>query len=163
MLHNFFEDAKEYLRGGKQKGNEFERYIAECFVNCDFTIIDWSTDNHDKRRGIKVKSNSNPDLIVQDNESRQKYAVECKYRKTLEGLGSKIAELYQIENYKRFMIRTGIQTYILIGVGGKSNSPEDLYLININQLTKNQFEHGNGLERYKERPPFIFYVKDKIL
>ncbi len=159
MLNHFFEDAKEYLRGGKQKGDEFERYIAECFVNCDFTILDWSTDNYDKRRGIKVKSNSNPDLLVQDKETRQKFAVECKYRKTLEGLGSKIAEPYQIDNYRNFMNRLKIQTYILLGVGGKSNKPEDIYLIHVDSIKSNQFEGGIGLEDFKEKPPFIFYVK----
>jgi hypothetical protein len=48
------------------KGHEFESYVANLFkLKSDyFAITNWSTDHSDKRSGIKVESDSNPDFLI---------------------------------------------------------------------------------------------------
>lgn len=48
------------------KGRDFEKFVARIFSSQGdyFRILDWTKDVYDKRAGINVESNKNPDLLT---------------------------------------------------------------------------------------------------
>lgn len=65
-----------------EKGDEFERYIAELFNDELFSIVEWTTDMSRKHNRF-VESDCNPDLVIRDRKTNQIFCVECKYRSRL--------------------------------------------------------------------------------
>lgn len=116
------------------KGREFEDYVLGLFnVQEDesFVLEEWQGD---KTLGsIKPENNSNPDFVFRYND--KKFAVECKWRRKLdEDLSKELFSLKRIENYKAFSRIRKIPVTILLGVGGESCNPDQLYVIPLESI-----------------------------
>jgi len=68
-----------------EKGVDFERYVVELFRKQEkyFAIHSWTGDLSDKYQGVRVESDSEPDLTIRYKPTDEKFAVECKYRSYL--------------------------------------------------------------------------------
>ena len=156
----------------EERGREFEIYIAKIFSREDnyFKILDMQTDNYDKRSGLNVESNQDPDLlIVYTYEGRrEKFAVECKYRLhpiTSEETNEEVivwsypAQIIRYSNYSR---RRKIPVFIVIGLGGQPNKPYSEFCIPLEEAGSPELSLS-VLENYARIPSgkdFIYSDRD---
>ncbi|MFT3845765.1 MAG: hypothetical protein QM725_11985 [Lacibacter sp.] len=118
----------------KKKGDEFERYVIERFDKTYFNLKEWRSDKIHK--GIYPESNMNPDLVYDfaSNSAKARFAVECKWRADLVNNKIEWAKSYQLDNYRRFQQTERMPVFVVIGVGGQPNNPNDLYIIPLNEI-----------------------------
>ncbi len=143
-----------------KKGHTFERYVAEKFSSNPkfFAIEEWSADNHDKAAGIKVEANQNPDMVIRFKPTNERFAVECKYRtnpSTDQKNGSHVisfAKRHQIENYKKYSRKQQIPVFIVIGLGGRPDSPEAMFCLPLEEAKYEEL-YFSLLNQYKKKNP----------
>jgi hypothetical protein len=145
----------------EERGREFEIYIAKMFSRQDsyFKILDMQTDNYDKRSGLKVESNQDPDLLIAYSYKgqREKFAVECKYRLhpiTSEDTGEDVVRWSypdQIRRYNNYSRNKKIPVFIVIGLGGNPNKPEREYCIPLEEAIFPELSLP-VLDRYERAP-----------
>lgn len=153
-----------------QKGIDFEKYVVDLFLKRSkyFVINDWTNDIYDKRKGIKVESNKNPDLVVRYKPTDEKIAIECKYRSKYYQnhkvctQSIKWSNPHQIKQYKTFESSNNIPVFIVIGVGGKPDNPEDMFCIPLDEAKYSElFE--SVLKKFERKPNEGFFWKNGIL
>ena len=90
---------------------------------------------------IYVKSNGNPDFIVSHMETGQVVAVECKFRsrfskdkKSHEAVFTHFGEEKKINRYWKYQTEKEIAVFILLGVGGLAEQPDNLYLLTLDDI-----------------------------
>jgi hypothetical protein len=141
------------------KGRSFEKYIAEIFSSQKdyFKIIDWTKDVYDKRKGIEVESNKNPDLIIEYKPTGERFAVECKFRSWMyksEKINDYVIKWSypdQIKRYNDYSKENNIPVFILIGLGGKPNHPELCFCIPLKEAKYPEI-FPSVLEKYERLP-----------
>lgn len=142
----------------KEKGNIFEACIANKFSKDYFTILDWRSDKYSN--GTYAESITYPDfrLCFKSGNFEKEFAVECKYRSDFYNNGVKWANEKQIENYKSYAAKYNIPVFIVIGVGGSPNYPDNVFIIPLKYIKypfinnkflmdcrKNNFKEANFL------------------
>lgn len=146
----------------EEKG-EFEAYIAH--------IIETQKENFKiLRRTFRNRKNfastHKPSLLIEYIPTKERIAIECKFRKTLKK--SKIfpdkvlkwATKEQIEEYKKFCERFQIPLYIVVGLGGDPSDPKKSFCIPF-EVAKQPEILPCILEIYKREPTNkTFYWKN---
>ena len=154
----------EIIDVNKRKGDDFEKFIVKILVrNKYLKLKDWTGDKYID--GIYSKTNQNPDLIVKSNLAGkyQTFAIECKWRNNFRGNAVKIAEEQQLKRYKKYQSEQEITVYITLGIGGTPSSPDELYIINIEEIQKNEIEKDDLRNHLKEKKEndYFFYFNSK--
>ena len=152
------------------KGREFEKYIAGIFAEQEkyFSIEDWTKDYYNKRDGIKVESNKNPDLIVKYKPTGEKFAVECKFRSNpiksekINGYVVKWSYSDQIRRYNEFSKSNNIPVFVVIGLSGKPNRPKFMFCLPLEDAKYPEI-FLSILDKYERPPDKPFFWKDGIL
>jgi len=153
------------------KGHEFEKHVADLFkLKKDyFAITTWNTDHSDKRAGIKVESDSNPDFLIRYKPTNEQFAVECKWRanpfynQKIQNYVIKWAESYQIKNYQQYSKKHNIPVFIVIGLAGKPSKPEYSFCLPL-EVAKYPDIFPSILDKYERIPPNKpFFWKGGIL
>ncbi|MDT8357461.1 MAG: hypothetical protein RQ758_03040 [Methanomicrobiaceae archaeon] len=144
----------------KNKGDLFEQYTVNILNKQKkyFTLFDWTRDIHDKQKGTYVESNRNPDLLVQYDYTKEKFAIECKWRSGLyynkkfndKMLGWATPE--KIRYYRNYSKTNKIPVFIFIGLGGRPDNPETTFCIPLEEA-KYPDLFPNVLEKYERTPP----------
>lgn len=160
VLDKLLKTADIWLPDDRQvnynKGVDFEKYVAGLF-NEYYAIKDWTRDNSDKRSGIKVESDKNPDFIVRYKPRDEVFAVECKYRsyviwnERIKDYVINWAYPAKIQAYNAFSKREGIPVFIVIGLAGSPDKPETMFCIPLEEARYPDL-YPSILEKY-ERPP----------
>ncbi|MEW4570107.1 hypothetical protein AB1L88_19755 [Tautonia sp. JC769] len=125
------------ILSSEEKGYLFEQWVVKRFNRRYFTIKEWRGDKY--ADGIYAESSTYPDLEIEFGlrDTRVVFAVECKWRKRYdsdERPGIEWATERQIENYQRFQRERGIPVFVVIGMGGEPDAPNDLFVANLDQL-----------------------------
>jgi hypothetical protein len=140
------------------KGRAFEEYIVHQFAlnKSFFTLLDWRSDKF--YRGVYPKSSQNPDLVYQfkAGDFVRKFSVECKYRSNSSNSIIRLMDERKFTIYEAFN-RNEMRVYIALGIGGKPDSPTELYLIPFEHV-KPEMQHRE-LTKYKS-PGMFFYNRD---
>jgi len=153
------------------KGHEFEKYVANLFkLKSDyFAITQWSTDHSDKRAGIRVESDSNPDFLIRYKPTNEHFAVECKWRaytyynQKIRQNVIKWAEPYQIKNYQQYSKERKVPVFLVIGLMGRPSRPEYTFCLPL-EVAKYPDIFPSILEQYERIPPNKpFFWRDGIL
>jgi len=120
------------------KGREFEEFVLELLdvKNGKHILKEW---RGDKTMGkVFPKNNSYPDLLIEEAETKQCVAIECKWRKALNHIA--MMELFspeQLTSYQEFAQERNLPVFIVLGIGGTPCEPDDTYII---PLEKASFE-----------------------
>ncbi|MEP7258445.1 MAG: hypothetical protein ABI687_08655 [Flavitalea sp.] len=120
------------------KGYQFESLVVSKFTPVHFILHHWRSD---KRCGdIFPLSNSYPDLEYEyrDKSLKRKFAVECKWRARFIQESVIWATDLQINNYLKYHYTNDIPVFIILGIGGQASAPEELYIIPLEAIGKNQ-------------------------
>jgi hypothetical protein len=139
------------------RGKRFEEYVLH-----KFNKNEWVIEDRTKDWGVVLKrlvvSDSNPDLVMRHIVTGKIVAVECKYHSSFEkgkkefGMNWTSKRKFnegeeKIKKYVEFRVKTKYPIFVVIGVGGKEEKPEKLYLLPLHMLEK-PWANKSHLDRY---------------
>jgi len=108
-------------------GRVFEDYVQNLFSTKYFKLIE-KTHSFKTNADRYVESSKNPDFIFEYMPTRERFAVECKFRSKLNQKGQlEWSNPAQLKRYQEFAIQYKIPVFIVIGLLGED---ED-YMFNI--------------------------------
>ena len=123
----------------KAKGDAFEKFVVKNFDQKYFTLQEWRSDKYVD--GIYAVSNHFPDLeVIFDYKTKgvkEAFAIECKWRKNYYNNGIEWAKNYQIRNYKEYAEKLNIPVFVVIGVSGEPEKPEELFIVPLSKMKSN--------------------------
>jgi hypothetical protein len=138
-----------------RKGSRFEEYVVTKFSRKYFRVLYWRGDKN--INGVYAESDKNPDLEMEFRlgENRTQFAAECKWRKRwLNRYGEKNciswAKDRQITNYNSYALGRNIPVFVIIGVGGSPDDPEDVYIVPLTRL-KYPYATMDYLQQFRRR------------
>jgi hypothetical protein len=149
--------SKSFQDIQKEKGDEFEKFIIRSFNQDYFTAIHWTGDKGVD--GIYARSNQNPDLIMEFslNQRAYRFAVECKWRSQLSADNEiQICRSDQLDRYKRYGVMNKMEVFLALGIGGKPEYPEKLFIIPL-KYASHPVVKSYFLEKYRKDPGSLFY------
>lgn len=152
------------------KGRLFEIFAAKIWdADSRATIQSWTPDKG-IQEGIHIKSNGEPDFLLELNMHAeiQLVSIECKYRSiyTPQDTSKKLIQwikYYQFMRYKEYEKASGRKVYMLLGANGDPRSPDYLYLAPISELKKKSlFDERENFKSYYASPEALepFRVAD---
>lgn len=119
------------------KGEEFEKFVVKKFSPRYFRLQEWRSDKYVD--GRYAESNHYPDLEVtfemKSREVKERFAIECKWRKSFFKNRIEWAKGYQLSNYQHYAKDLNIPVWVVIGVGGVPSAPEEVYVMPLTTLT----------------------------
>ena len=142
-----------------EKGAAFEEYVITCFNNEDYRLIEWRSDKYIPNWGGPLSCQW-PDLVMEHIPTKQRFAIECKFRSRLiEGL-VKWARPEQIEHYRYYERTEKVPVYIAIGFGGTPESPKSFYMGRLRNFRKASMTLQE-LERYLAGQDIVLDLNEK--
>ena len=134
----------------KEKGDLFEKWVVSKFSREYFTLKEWRSDKGVK--GVYAEANQHPDLIFEFHlrEVKKTFAVECKWRQNYYKGGVQWTKKGQLQRYLTFSEEKEIPVFVVIGVGGSPDSPEELFVA---PLTALKFVHATAehLDKFRKK------------
>lgn len=123
----------------KAKGDAFVAFVVKHFDKRYFTLQEWRGDKYVE--GNYPVSSHFPDLEVKFSLNSKNvsecFAIECKWRKQYYKNCIEWAQDYQIKNYKEYSAKINIPVFVVIGLGGEPDSPNELFIIPLAKLESN--------------------------
>lgn len=155
-----FDTLKEAFSNAPEwKGKRFEQFVIDKFDPNYFTIVE-QTHSWKTNEGRFVESTLNPDYILRYKPSREEFAVECKYRSRLNQDGMlECCKPHQFQRYMEFMQKRKIPVYIVVGLGGIDDDPDDLYVIPLQDM-KYPALYKNVFMSFSKNPNNNFFWKN---
>ncbi len=147
------------------KGRQFEEYVVRLFNPDYFTLLEWRSDK--RVNDIYPITSHFPDLEFYYKSETQEmhFAVECKWRQNFYRGSLDWLKERQLSIYKEFSSELEIPVFLVIGVGGQSNSPNVMYIIPVNEIDSTVL-HEMSISPFIRRSPtenFYLNVTKKIL
>ena len=119
-------------------GKQFEDFIVTLVNKNDLMTLKRRSDDRIVD-GTMASDNMNPDLLIELRLGNQRhpFAIECKWRKGFNS-NDEVTLSYnkQLERYRQYAGREGIDVFIVAGVGGSAQQPESVYIIPLQSLTE---------------------------
>jgi hypothetical protein len=153
----------------KEKGDAFENYVIGKFDRRFFKLKDMRSDKGAK--GFYPESNKYPDLVLEYKPSSASFAVECKWRsnwwqkndgkESIDWAGG----AKKLENYNDYSTNNRIPVFVVIGIGGEPNNPNELFVVPLKAL-KYRYVEKNYLSGFLKKDTaknFFFDAKQVTL
>lgn len=120
------------------KGKAFEKFVVTKFDPKYFEFLEWRGDKFHK--GMYPLSNKNPDLeyAFHHKQHHVRFAVECKWRFEFRDDAIKWTDAIQMEHYQSYQSQEQIPVFVVIGVGGTPAQPNELYIVPLDKMHKDQ-------------------------
>lgn len=155
------EGTNRQVLTSEEKGNAFEKWVVKRFSRDYFSIKEWRGDKYVD--GIYAESTTNPDLEIEFRlgAMRKMFAVECKWRAAFDQGDQPFIEWAserQIATYQEFAASRSIPVFVVIGIGGRPDDPENVYVVNLKNLKypKATAEYLSRFRRSKKDGDFFF-------
>lgn len=147
------ESQDSVIDENKQKGNDFEDYVANVLNANSLTIKDWNKGTVTED-GAFGENALNPDMFVVDKETKigLEYWMECKYRSYLTYEGFKLEDS-QLDRYKAKQKETKRKVLIALGVGRSASAPERFFIIPLDSLIRYKHIPEKYIVKYKVEDP----------
>ena len=121
------QEAKPYLNDKVLKGREFEDYVINLFDlpnNKKLTLKEWRGDK--SLPGVYPESNSAPDFVFEYDG--KPFSMECKWRSHLsKDIEKELLPPERMASFQQFSTERQMPVYLLLGIGGLPNDPDNLY------------------------------------
>ncbi len=120
----------------KQKGNDFEGLMADILKASGLRLLEWNQ-GATSPGGAYAENELKPDFLVHQNARGMelRYWVECKYRSSLPANGFYLKD-YQSERYQKIQKESKRKVVVVLGVGGRPDSPDKFYVIPLDTITR---------------------------
>lgn len=146
------------------KGNAFEKFVVMCFNRKYFHLKNWRSDKF--HNGRFPSSNRDPDMLFEyrDMDNCIPFAVECKWRSAFRDNAIQWANNRQINNYFAYQEHQRINVFVVIGVGGTPENPEELYVLPLNRIPGHMTHlTASFLAPFEKRPGSAFFLNTRNL
>ena len=164
--------VKPPKESSREKGEKFKNFVARKFDSNYFSFKDARSDLY--INGIYPESNTYPDLLFECKwRSREKLAIECKFRggwrtnKKDKSKYIKWSYKEQIERYKSYGENQNARVFVVIGIGGYPQCPQDIFIVPLNVLYENKgYLSRNFLMDFRSPHPnynFFYNMESKFL
>ena len=132
-----------------KKGEEFEDYVKTLF-NEYFEIM--------------PRTEAYPDYNIKFNPTREKFVIECKWKKSLSENSFNIDDR-QLKNYKEYKIKKNIPFFMVLGLGGYPSNPDKIFIIPLDRINKSEikYEYLSLFEKNNLNKRFYFDPATKKL
>jgi hypothetical protein len=137
-LHSFVipkkSDRSNEFKESEVKGYEFEKFVVSLFDNEYFNLLEWrSVKFHD---GVFPLSCQFPDLefFFQSTSKILHFAIECKWRQGFYKNTVNWTKESQLETYRQFETISQIPVFVMLGIGGVPNKPNEVYCIPLKEI-----------------------------
>lgn len=132
----------------KQKGNDFEGYVADLLKTNSIKISEWNQ-GATSPGGAYGENELKPDFYVSHNAGRMtlEYWVECKFRSSIPASGFELKDT-QAQRYKELQGTSRKKVLITLGVGGNAGSPDRLYIVPLDSLLRYKHIPQKYLDNY---------------
>lgn len=118
----------------EEKGRAFENWVVSHLSKQHHVLKDWRSDKV-APNGTYAESNKYPDVQVALSLHGKEYpfAMECKWRNSFMGANVDISEA-QLGRYRNFEREQKMPVFLVLGIGGQPNAPNELYCIPLRNL-----------------------------
>lgn len=114
------------------KGDEFEHCVRKhLFTREEYDLVA-QTHDYKANENDFVESSKDPDFKFRSRRSGREFFVEVKYRSGFRRGAVEWCKPYQLERYKE--IATAVPVLVAIGVGGRPESPEHVYIVPVEEI-----------------------------
>jgi hypothetical protein len=142
---------------GFTKGQLFEQYIIDLFNKHYFYLKQWRKSEKYGTSFLPI-DHKYPDLeLIFSGEKKYRFAVECKWRKEFRDGKIFWATDNQICTYRKFQDQVRIPVFVAIGIGGKPDSPEKIFLTPLNSIQQYNELYESNLIPFNRKPTRKFY------
>ncbi len=125
------------------KGREFEDYVVDLFDlpnNKKLTLKEWRGDK--SLPGVYPESNSAPDFVFEYDG--KPFAVECKWRNHLpKNIAKELLPPERLASFHQFSTERHMPVYLLLGIGGLPNDPDNLYFTCLDEKFSLELLHNS--------------------
>ena len=130
-----------------RKGKEFECFTrSQLFTSDDYDMLE-RTHDYTNNKNDYVDSSKKPDFKFRSRKTGKEFFVEAKYHSEFYK-GAVEYKPYQFRRYKA--INKEVPVYIVIGVGQRAESPEQVFLIPVRDISiKYDKLSRNFLNKYR--------------
>ena len=115
------------------KGREFEDYVIDLFDlpnNKKLTLKEWRGDK--SLPGVYPECNSAPDFVF-EYDGKQ-FAMECKWRNHIpKNIEKELLPAERMASFQQFSTERRMPVYLLLGIGGLPNDPDNLYFTRLDK------------------------------
>lgn len=146
---------QEEPKGAKEKGNDFEGFMADVLKANGIKITEWNQGTTSPG-GAYGENCKNPDFKVEQPTSGNSivYWVECKWRKRI---GDEFSlEEYQINRYRKIQRESKRKVLIAIGVGGSPEAPQSFYVVPLDSMGDTSITKEAMRKHYMSDPKKFF-------
>lgn len=114
----------------ERKGYDFEKWVVSMFNRDAFVLKEWQGDKI-APTGKYAENNKNPDLVFELKLGPESYpfAVECKWRSEFRSGVVELGYPDQLERYRTFSRERRTPVFIVLGLGGTPDAPEQLFVV----------------------------------
>jgi len=149
----------------KKEADQFEQFVVNKFDKRYFTLKEWRSDKG--INGRYAESNKNPDLEFEFHLKgvKKTFAVECKWRQNYYKGGIEWSKKRQVERYNAFAADRKIPVFIVIGVGGTPDNPNEIFVVPLKAM-KFAFATADYLKKFKKQDKdknFFFHAEKGLL
>jgi len=142
-------------------GLRFEKYANDLFSKKYFSIFE-KTHSTETNKEQYVESSMNPDFVYKYNPTGELFAVECKYRSGLYNGSLEWSYSKQLKRYQEFSKLRNIPVFVVIGLGGYDDKPEEMFCIPLKEA-KYPALYPSVFDRFSRDPNKAFFWKNNNL
>lgn len=146
------------------KGQRFEDFVIDSFDEKYFHIIEATHLFTGKKGERYVESSLNPDFTLEyrHKNKKERFAIECKFRSDLYQGMLKWSYPDQLKRYRQFEKDRNIPVFVVVGLGGDDDDPENMYVIPLKEA-KYPSLYPSVYQKYSKDPKKDFFWKDGVL
>ena len=143
-------------------GKWFEDYVENLFSKKYFKIIE-KTHSFDTNADRYVESSKNPDFIFEYMPTRERFAVECKFRTQLNRNGQlEWSYPAQLKRYQDFARDRKIPVFIVIALQGETEDEDCMFNIPLSEA-KYPALYESVFAKYERDLEKPFFWRDGVL
>lgn len=154
------ESESELIDVNQKAGLDFEKFVVQKFDKKYFQIRNWAGDKFVEGRYADTTTQPDIQLSLKLGTNFYPFAVECKWRSDPKSDWVQFANEELLERYKAFAIQENYPVFIVLGVGGKASSPNELYILPIQELAK-PFLHKDSIGKYRNKIDADFFYEQE--
>ncbi len=146
----------------EERQEVFRKYILKKFNRGVFRILKAEDEITEIAETIFTNRDLLPDRILSlyRKEPQSKIAIDMRWAHRLTKNGVSACRKTALARYKLFELRTGIPTFIILGIGGEPSEPEKLIVVPVRELTSSHLHHR--LIEYYEKDPMESFRYDDL-
>lgn len=158
MNNVFQQQSTKAIQDSYEKGYLFEKFVIGLFNERNFRRKEYRESKRIIEGTTLLPDHYYPDIeLIFLGKKKYFFAVECKWRKSLQNGMITWAKEHQIRRYEEFQSCKRMPVFIAIGIGGEPYAPEKLFVTPFEKIKGSSQVFESDLIPYKRKPSHRFF------